>query len=468
MAYQQSWVQDKAGLKVCEKSRRVGLSWAESYDAVFHAAARKGGDVYYQSYAKDMTAGFIADCAEWASVMQIGAGAVGETVIDLGKDDKHPAYRLPLASGKQILAMTSAPRAFRSKGRPGDLGIIDEAAFVDDLDAVLKAAMAFRVWGGRVHVLSTHNGEGSPFDVLVRDVREGKRPGSLHRITLGDAVADGLYGTICAVTGERQAASEAEWVAAIRAEYADNAEEELDCVPLAAGSRWLPWSLIRAAEHEDAGQPALFRGGECYVGVDIARRRDLWVAVVVERLHGLLWVRELVARRNITFAEQHAIVASLVRQYRPVRVAIDQTGMGEEFVEFEQTTHGRHLVEGVLFTAGRRLDCASALKGELEENALRLPPDEPLRRDLHSVRQEAGPTGAPRLVADRSDGHADRFWALALACAAASTRERRYAYEPADGRRIPRQPRDRYDFDEDDAPRGWDAYAGPARIAGLP
>ena len=48
--------------------------------------------------------------------------------------------------------------------------------------------------------------------------------------------------------------------------------------------------------------------------------------------------------------------------------------------------------------------------------------DEALRRDLHSVRAEAGPTGSPRLVAERgqTDGHGDRFWALALACSAAA------------------------------------------------
>ena len=37
-----------------------------------------------------------------------------------------------------------------------------------------------------------------------------------------------------------------------------------------------------------------------------------------------------------------------------------------------------------------------------------------------------------RLVAQRAgtDGHADRFWALALACAAASTPVEHFAYEP--------------------------------------
>ena len=117
------------------------------------------GNVYYQSYNKDMTRGFIADCAEWAEYLDKAvAGVVDETLIGEGPDAVQ-AYRLRLGEDKEVLAMTSAPRAFRSKGRPGDVAVIDEAAFVDDLDEVLKAALAFRTWGGRVHMLSTHNGE---------------------------------------------------------------------------------------------------------------------------------------------------------------------------------------------------------------------------------------------------------------------------------------------------------------------
>ena len=466
LPYQRRWVQDRSGLKVCEKSRRIGMSWAEAYDAMLYAAGDHG-DVYYQSYALDMTRGFVDDAAWWARAAQIGAGAVGETVIDLGDGQEHPAFRLPLASGREIVAMTSAPRAFRSKGRPGDLGIVDEAAFVDNLDAVLKSAMAFRVWGGRVHVLSTHNGEGSAFDALAKDIREGARPGRLHRIDFAQAVGDGLYDAVCRISPTPPAPDEAAWVDAIRAEYGDSAEEELDCVPLAAGGRWLPWALIRAAEHADAGHPALWGGGETWVGVDIARRRDLWVAVVVERVGRVLWVRELVARQGVPFAEQHAIVARLVAEYRPVRVAIDQTGMGEEFVEIEKARHGQHRVEGVLLTSGRRLDCATALKERLQDDALRLPVDDALRRDLHGVRQEQGVTGAARLVADRGrDGHADRFWALALACAAASARPRRYGYEAADGG-ARHDRRDRRDLDDDDGGR-WGAYARSGRLARLP
>ena len=127
-----------------------------------------------------------------------------------------------------------------------------------------------------------------------------------------------------------------------------------------------------------------------------------------------------------------ASFARLVADYRPVRIAVDQTGMGEAVVEQLQAVHGRYRVEGVILSAPKRLDVATALREALEDGRLRIPTNEPLRHDLHSMKAEASVTGAPRLVAQRAgtDGHADRFWALALACAAASTPVEHFAYEP--------------------------------------
>ena len=428
LPYQARWLADDAGLKVIEKARRIGISWAEAYRAVVHAGIVGGGNVYYQSYNREMTRGFINDCAAWARKLQIGASFVGEVLID---DRAVHAFRIAFDSGHEILAMTSTPRAFRSKGRPGDLAIIDEAAFVDDLGEVLKAAMAFRVWGGRAHIISTHNGEANPFATLCRDIGAGTRPGSLHRVTLKEALAEGLFRRISKARGRPwSAAAEAAWEDELRAEYGHHASEELDCIPAAGAGAWLGWEAIRACEDGAAGDPAAFAGGACTIGVDVARRRDLWVAAVLERVGDVLWLRELVVRQGIPFSAQRAIVGDLAVRYRPARIAVDQTGMGEAVVEQLQEDLGSATVAGVLMTGPRRLDAATALREAVEDRRLRIPADGDLRRDLHAVRAEAGAGGTLRLLAERSgtDGHADRFWALALACAAA-----RATVMPVDG-----------------------------------
>ena len=309
LAYQSRWVGDPSGLAVIEKSRRIGISWAEAYHAVMHAGAGNG-DVMYQSYSLDMARGFIDDCAEWAKALQMGAAAVGETLIDTGDRNAVQAFRIRMACGKSVTALASSPRAWRSKGRPGDVAIIDEAAFVDDLEAVLTAALATRIWGGRVRIISTHNGEASPFAALVRDIRQGIQPGELHTVTLRTALYEGLYKRICQVTGQPWSAkAEAQWEADLRAEYGARAGEELDCVPSSGSGAWLSWKLIRAAEHGHAGDPGRTGNGPTFIGIDVARRRDLWVAVVLERVGSSLWCRQLIARRDIRFSVQRQIVA---------------------------------------------------------------------------------------------------------------------------------------------------------------
>ena len=121
--------------------------------------------------------------------------------------------------------------------------------------------------------------------------------------------------------------------------------------------------MIRACEDTTgtAGEPGHFAGGPTFIGVDVARRRDLWVAGALEQVGDVLWLRELVVRQGIRFSEQRAIVRELAERYRPVRIAVDQTGMGEGLVEQLQDDHGAMRVDGVLMTAPRRLDVATAL-----------------------------------------------------------------------------------------------------------
>ena len=76
------------------------------------------------------------------------------------------------------------------------------------------------------------------FNELIEDSRAGKKRYSIHRITLDDALADGLYKRICMVSGQ-------EWTPQKQQEWRDNllkdtateedALEEYFCVPKSSG-----------------------------------------------------------------------------------------------------------------------------------------------------------------------------------------------------------------------------------------
>jgi phage FluMu gp28-like protein len=98
--------------------------------------------------------------------------------------------------------------------------VIDEAAFHKDVRGVLDAVNALLIWGGKIRVISTHNGVLSPFNELIREARAGKNPFSVHFIPFGEAVKNGLYKRVCLIKGKQWSPkAEAEWEGNIRKSY---------------------------------------------------------------------------------------------------------------------------------------------------------------------------------------------------------------------------------------------------------
>ena len=95
LPYQRAWVADRSAVKVYEKSRRIGITWAEAADRALAAAASKPGgmDSWYIGYNKDMAREFIDTTADWARRFNKAADAIEEIAID---DEDHDilSYRI--------------------------------------------------------------------------------------------------------------------------------------------------------------------------------------------------------------------------------------------------------------------------------------------------------------------------------------------------------------------------------------
>jgi phage FluMu gp28-like protein len=188
-------------------------------------------------------------------------------------------------------------------------------------------------------------------------------------------------------------------------------------------SAWLPFDLIASCEDEAAGDPGAYnRSNLVYIGNDIARRRDLWVAWVLEKVGDVLWTREVVELHNAKFAEHDAEMRRLFQTYRVGRLCMDQTGMGEKPVEDYQRWFGSTRVEGLLFNSTNKQGLATLAKQSFEARKLRVPDRAEIRDDLYKLKKTTSASGSPRFDADRDEsGHADRAWALFLALNAADT-----------------------------------------------
>ncbi|PZU43923.1 MAG: hypothetical protein DI566_13470 [Microbacterium sp.] len=456
---------------VVEKSRRIGLTWGLAAYAVLRAARSKsarGMDSMYISYSQEMTREFIDACAMWARAFALAAGEIGETVFDDSDKDGErqiKAFRIQFASGFEVLALSSAPRTLR--GKQG-LVLIDEAAFVDNLEELLKAALAFLMWGGQVVVCSTHDGVDNPFNALVQDVLSKRRPYEHLRIDFDDALRAGLYRRICLVKGETWTPdAEAAWRESIIKFYGDGADEELYCVAAQGSGAWLsgpliearmtadapvlPWELpadfLALAESErqklvkaflydlDEALEKLDRDERHVVGFDFARVADLsvlWVLAIDKMMRRV--TRLVVEMRRVPYQEQGEVVIRTIRRLpRFLGGAFDATGAGWEVAERAQREISLTAIAAIKLTLEWYRTEMPPLKAAFEDGAIAIPKNDDHLADLRLVKVARGIPHIPPIRTGEKGArrHGDAAVALALAFHASRMRFEEYGYRPA-------------------------------------
>lgn len=450
LPYQKAWLGDKSPVKVVEKSRRIGLTWAQALDDVLKASTsgRDGMDVLYISFNQDMTREYIDICAEWAKKLQIVAGKVNEDIFRDGDEREIKAFRIDFASGHKILALSNRPSNLR--GKQGRV-IIDEAAFVEDLPELLKAALALLMWGGQVIIISTHDGAENPFNELIQDVRAGNLPYSLHRITLDDALSAGLYRRICRVT-KQDWTPEAEeaWRADLIKTYGDGADEELFCIPRQSSGAYLTTGMIEAcmetapvltwtppagdfvdwpltvaerytkgwiAEQLEPLLSGLPKDRAHFCGVDFGRSGDLSVFWPATEEKDLRLVPPFVLElRNCPHRTQQQILFAVLDALpRFSGVSLDARGNGSALAEAARQQYGPGRVREVMISEGWYRETMPLLKAGIEDKTLILPKDAGILSDFRSLRVMKGVARVPeQRTKDKTGGrHGDS----AVACA---------------------------------------------------
>ena len=297
LQYQKDWLSNQAQVAVWEKSRRIGASWCDAADSVLTAAARNGMDVMYTGYNQDMSREYIEDCAQWAKHFQLAVSNIGEELYDDENKDIL-TYRIDFSSGHKILALSSHPRNLR--GKQGKI-TIDEAAFHDNLDGLLKAAMAILVWGGRVRIISTHNSESSAFNTMIKDVHAGTLNYSIQRTTFDEAVNDGLYDRVCLMQGEEPTVEGREaWVKGIRALYGRHAGEELDVIPASGGGDYFERAWFEIVDVAPSGGEVIRYWDRAATEPSAHNPDPDWTAGVKIRKVGGIYYVEHVAHKRLT------------------------------------------------------------------------------------------------------------------------------------------------------------------------
>lgn len=425
LPYQSKWIKDESRLKAMEKSRQIGLSWSTAYSAVERTAAQGARHDQWVSSRDDLQARlFLEDCKMWAGITSMAAKDLGELVIADDGKKKITAYVMEFASGKRIHSMSSNPDA--QAGKRGGR-ILDEFALHPDQRKLWAIAYPGITWGGGLEVISTHRGSHAYFNELIRGIRERGNPMkiSLHRVTLQDALDQGFLFKLqqmLPADAEQQAMDEAAYFDFVRSGCVDEESfrQEYMCDPADDDVAFLEYGLITGAEYPGGTDWQQCTHGRLFAGIDIGRKKDLTVLWVVEELGDVLYTRHVERMQNMRKSDQEKILWPWIE--RCDRTCIDATGLGIGWTDDAQDKFGESRVEGVTFTAAVKEALAYPVRGAFEDRKFRIPYDPKIRADLRQVTKVVTAAGNIRFTAERTpDGHADHFWACALAKHAAST-----------------------------------------------
>ena len=409
--YQQRWLADTARLKAGMFARQTGKTFTATLeiarDAIdAEAAGRRARWVILsrgERQAKEaMEEGLKLHLRALRAAFEMHEF---EYLLD-DRKSKVTGQEVRLPGGSRVTALPANPDTAR--GFSANV-LLDEFAFHADSRKIWAALFPVITAGRKLRVVSTPNGKANKFYELMTDSDPGN-PWSRHEVDIHQAAAEGLR---CDIELLRRGLGDPDaWAQEYELQWLDEA------------SAWLPYDLLAGVEDKRAGDPQGFTGGPAFIGNDIGARRDLWVAWVWERVGDVLWTREVRTLRRASFAAQAKTLDELVERYRPRRIVMDQTGMGEAPTEAAKRRHGQRRVEGVLFTADRKQSLATLLKQHAEDRKMRIPVDAAVRADLHSLRRVTTPAGNVRFDVHGGDssqagGHADRAWAAALGLYAA-------------------------------------------------
>ncbi len=466
LPYQERWILDESPLKLYEKSRRTGITFATSYRCIQKCLREKANSTFTQwvSSRDELTAReFIVDyIAMWArKANEIARGIANG--LDGGNaeviDEKHglTALVVKFKNGARIVSLSSNPMAFAGKG--GDV-LIDEMDLHENQSALYAMAYPCVTWGNQLEIVSAYSADGSEHTEFARLCRLAKNGNpmrfSFHRTTLDDAIQEGFVDKVNAVKAARgrKMQTPEEFRETIRRGCLSlNAfESQYCCIPNRAageqliaaanlGSSSEKLDVLRLDLYGDGGgaggidpvcQPYTDPGfwsaglapGRYALGWDIARTGDISSLWINRCTGGTNTLAALVTMRNCKFESQRRIAEAVFGALPEAVGCGDATGLGMSSCEALSLRYPDRF-RGVNFSASK-IALGTNMQSVFEKGLQKLPDDAPeITADFTGIRKSA--TSGGRLIFTESknellpDSHCDLAWSAALALFAAET-----------------------------------------------
>ena len=419
-SYQLAFLQNRSRFRWITKGRQTGYSFVAALEALARCHLRDGHTSVFVSFSQDEAKEKVLAARQVFDEMP--AAYQKRLVVD----SKTELVFESSASGRRVSRIISVPSK-APRGKKGDVLIDELAHIVNDREVYSGSTALILRSRGQLTGCSTPLGRRGIFwEIATEELR--KYPHHTRQV-----VPWWLCRFFC--RDVKQAAAEApdlpteERVARFGRQ---DIVEQLDSLPLEDFQQEfetkfvdesysffsyeliLPCTsddLVLADDFTDLPQPE----GRVVAGFDVGRTRDKSELAVFEETGGRHVCRLLRRYDQVPFSEQEADLRRLLDQVPVARLSIDKSGIGMHLAENLERDYPQ--VVGESFTNESKERWATDLKILLQRKDVVLPRDRDLVGQIHSIKRRVLPSGKVSFDAERTGrGHADRFWALALAC----------------------------------------------------
>lgn len=418
--YQVDFLNNRSRFRWITKSRQVGYSFVFALEALARCHLRDGYTAVFVSYnqsdaaEKIMVARQLYD--ELPAALQ--KRLVTDTKTELAFESNGPKRRI-----SRILSLPSKP----PRGKKGDIYLDELAHLLNDREVYTGSTALILRSHGQLTGCSTPLGRRGIFwEIASEELRKYPHhtrqwvPWWQCRFFCTDVER---------ATVEAPGMSTEEAVAAFGQQTIieqldslprEDFEQEFCCIFVDESYSYYPYGLILPCTDDNVRlahefSDIAFPKGRIVAGFDVGRIHDLSELAVFEELEGRLLCRLLRSYDQVPFSEQEADLRRFLETIPVARLSIDRSGIGMNLAENLERDYPQ--VVGENFTNDSKERWATDFKILMQRRDVTLPRTRDLVGQIHSIKKRILPSGKAGFDAERTaGGHADRFWAIALAC----------------------------------------------------
>jgi phage FluMu gp28-like protein len=417
--YQVRHLNNRAKFRWITKSRQIGFSWVLALEALARCHLRDGYTSIFVSYSQDEAKERILGARQ--AFEELPLAYQKRLVVDSRTE---LAFESNSAKGQlsRIISVPSKP----PRGKRGDVTLDELAHYVNDRTVYTGSTAIILRTHGQLTGCSTPLGRRGIFWEIAR---QEVRPYPHHS---RQVVPWWLCSFFC--TDVDRAAREAPTMSteeAVRTFGTPGIVEQFDSLPVEnfeeefcvkfvdESYSFYPYNLILPCTSDDVELVADITDlprpkGRYVAGFDVARTKDRSALAVFDQVDQRYTCKLTRTFKNVRFDEQEGELRRFLEHVPVARLAIDNTGVGMHLAENLARDYPQVVPEP--FSNESKERWCTQVKLLLQRQDIALPKDRRLVGEIHSIKRRVLPSGKVGFDSEHQDGgHADLFWAVALA-----------------------------------------------------